>query len=287
MNFIGDAPSIDLAMLRDGVDNFNKSLAESSGFRVARENMVHNVLNNLMLRASVTFTDFVERYWPSVGKSAATNLKDLPRGYDRVQYADIATQQVSTMEGFDGHYLNYGPVVLESLGFYEAILDKQLQSYKLLLGRLITNQKDQESFKTLEPEIKAATAAREQGNTANAAFWSQGSFKSLVPVGVVVERMNDVVDIFATGKAINAHLRRIDVNAIQTRVTDIKTMIQVLLDNIENGGVDKINDTQLKNIAHGVMDLAKSVEYFGLVVYRANIYLTALDRLNAVIAKAT
>ncbi len=287
MNFIGDAPTIDLSMLQAGVEKFDRSLSESSGLRVARENMVHNVLNNLMLRASVTFTDFIERFLPNIGKNALVLLQDLPRGYDRVQYADIVNEQFTSMEGFDGKYIDYGPVVLESINFFDNILDKQLQSYRLLLSRIITNQKDQTSFRSHDAEIKAASAAREEGNDANASFWSAGSFKSIVAVGSVLDRMADVVDVFSTGKAIHARLRRIDLTAIHTKSTDIKTMISVLLENINSGGIDGINDTQLKNIAHGVMDLAKSVEYFGLVVYRANVYLSALNRLNAVIAKAS
>lgn len=285
MNY-SESSSLRLDQLRAGVVALEKASSEASSLTFAREGLVTNFLSSVFSRASVALSDFVSAVYPKADLATASSftISDEPT-YTRADYTKLRSAPLTTMEGFEGKYLPYGKVVLTSLSYYKNVLDPQMKQFRTLLGSVINNLEDRRALMSLESRYKAQKTELEGFDRDGAAFWSRGSYKSIHTVGDVVERSGDLVEIMRDGKAIANELKTVNFEEVQGRVKEIRDLIRIAVEAIDAGNLKGMSDAQLKNLSFGVMSLAESVEFFGLTLYRANVYLTALGRLQEAVKK--
>lgn len=99
------------------------------------------------------------------------------------------------------------------------------------------------------------------------------------------DRTADVVEINRDAKLISEKLKQVSFEQVQAKVSEVRDLIKIALEVIDSKGLKEVSDPQLKNLSQGIMGLAESVEFYGLVLYRANIYVAAVARLNEAVKK--
>lgn len=287
MNYL-ENQSLLLDQLRTGVKNLSDAQAQASSLKFAREGLVTNFLSSVFSRASVALTDFVEAVYPKpdtalitgFSNSQSLDLKD-------TDYVKLRVAQLSTMEGFIGKYLPYGKQVRTSLNYYEQTLQPQIKEFRLLLGGIINNQEDRKALMSLEPQYKKQRAALDDLDKEGSTYWARGSFKSIQTVGDVIDRSSDLPEIYTDAKAIAETLKAISFQEVQSQVSQVRDLVRIAIKAIDSGNLTQVSDAQLKNLSFGILALAESVEFFGLTLYRANVYLSAVSRLKEVVKKMT
>lgn len=285
MNYL-ENQSLRLDQLRTGVANLTHAQQEASSLRVAREGLVTNFLSSVFTRASVALTDFVTAIYPKPDTALMASFADTKaQELGMVDYAKLRKAQLSTMEGFIGKYLPYGKVVSASLNYENDILTPQIKQFTTLLGGIINNHEDRKVLTTLEGKYKEQRKTLDGFDSEMSVFWQRGSFRSIQPAGDVIDRSSDLIEINQDAKAIADKLKQVNFQNIQAKVSEVRDLIKIAVDAIDNGGLKEISDAQLKNLSYGVLALAESVEFFGIVLYRANVYLSAIARLNALVKK--
>jgi hypothetical protein len=285
MNY-SESQSLRLDQLRTGVTHLLQAQSEASSIRFAREGLVTNFLSSVFSRASVALSDFVTAVYPKADTAlAASFIKTKYEKMEALDYNKLRTAQLSTMEGFIGKYAAYGQQILTSLSYEVDILSPQLREFKMLLGGIINNHDDRKALLSLEKKYKDQREVLDGFDTEMSKFWQRGSYKSIQTVGDVIDRSADLVVINKDANLIAEKLKQVSFERIQSKVSEVRDLIRIAIESIDNGNLKEVSDAQLKNLAHGVMALAESVEFFGVVLYRANVYINAVDRLNTVAKK--
>lgn len=204
---------------------------------------------------------------------------------ESADYTKLRKVQVSTMEGFEGKYLTYGKYVLTSLSYYDNVLSVQLTEFRNLLGGIINNHEDRKSLLSLQGKYKEYRSILDALDREVSVYWQRGSFKAIRPVGDVLDRTADVVEINRDAKLISEKLKQVSFEQVQAKVSEVRDLIKIALEVIDSKGLKEVSDPQLKNLSQGIMGLAESVEFYGLVLYRANVYVAAVARLNEAVKK--
>ena len=285
MNY-NESTSLRLDQLRAGVAALEAAQAQASSLRIAREGLVTNFLSGVFARASVAFQDFATAVFPKTDAAILNGFSPKETvEMESADYAKLRKVQVSTMEGFEGKYLTYGKYVLTSLSYYDNVLSVQLAEFRNLLGGIINNHEDRKSLLSLQGKYKEYRSILDSLDREVAVYWQRGSFKAIRPVGDVLDRTADVVEINRDAKLISEKLKQVSFEQVQAKVSEVRDLIKIALEVIDSKGLKEVSDPQLKNLSQGIMGLAESVEFYGLVLYRANIYVAAVARLNEAVKK--
>lgn len=244
------------------------------------EGILQNFLPKLFGSASQLFTSFVQ--------SAKFNGKELMQLIDKekrslssiekMNYEIIRHRPLDTMEGFTGSYKDYSGVVLVGLGFYEDVLDEELRAYKMLLGDLLTNKTAQLSLKDLA--IDSATRVAQE--RAQAPFWTRGSFASRGTLGDVVGSLSEFSDLYLNMAAIAKKATSAPLDNVLARVSEVNALVTILADTLKTDEMKNISRTQITNLSEGILNLARNVEHYSIQCYRAQVFITAVKRLDAV-----
>lgn len=285
MNY-NESTSLRLDQLRAGVAALEAAQAQASSLRIAREGLVTNFLSGVFARASVAFQDFATAVFPKTDAAILNGFSPKETvEMESADYAKLRKVQVSTMEGFEGKYLTYGKYVLTSLSYYDNVLSVQLAEFRNLLGGIINNHEDRKSLLSLQGKYKEYRSILDALDREVSVYWQRGSFKAIRPVGDVLDRTADVVEINRDAKLISEKLKQVSFEQVQAKVSEVRDLIKIALEVIDSKGLKEVSDPQLKNLSQGIMGLAESVEFYGLVLYRANIYVAAVARLNEAVKK--
>lgn len=285
MNY-AESASLRLDQLRAGVAQLNAAQSEASSLRIAREGLVTNFLSSVFLRASVAFDDFVTSVYPKADTALAVGFaKAKEEQLEFTDFSKVRKVQLASMEGFIGKYLPYGDLILNSLNYEAETLSPQIKEFRTLLGGIINNLEDRKTLLSLEGKYKAQRKVLDGADTEMNKFWQKGSYKSILTVGDVLDRSADLVEINRVAKNIAEKLKVVSFEQIQSQISEVRDLIRVAHEAIVGGNLREVSDAQLKNLSHGVLALAESVEFFGMVLYRANMYLSAVTRLNDTIKK--
>ena len=154
-----------------------------------------------------------------------------------------------------------------------------------LLGGIINNHEDRKSLLSLQGKYKEYRSILDSLDREVSVYWQRGSFKAIRPVGDVLDRTADVVEINRDAKLIAEKLKQVSFEQVQAKVSEVRDLIKIALEVIDSKGLKEVSDPQLKNLSQGIMGLAESVEFYGLVLYRANVYVAAVARLNEAVKK--
>lgn len=285
MNY-NESTSLRLDQLRAGVAALEAAQAQASSLRIAREGLVTNFLSGVFARASVAFQDFATAVFPKTDAAILNGFSPKETvEMESADYAKLRKVQVSTMEGFEGKYLTYGKYVLTSLSYYDNVLSVQLAEFRNLLGGIINNHEDRKSLLSLQGKYKEYRSILDALDREVSVYWQRGSFKAIRPVGDVLDRTADVVEINRDAKLISEKLKQVSFEQVQAKVSEVRDLIKIALEVIDSKGLKEVSDPQLKNLSQGIMGLAESVEFYGLVLYRANVYVAAVARLNEAVKK--
>lgn len=285
MNY-NESTSLRLDQLRAGVAALEAAQAQASSLRIAREGLVTNFLSGVFARASVAFQDFATAVFPKTDAAILNGFSPKETvEMESADYAKLRKVQVSTMEGFEGKYLTYGKYVLTSLSYYDNVLSVQLAEFRNLLGGIINNHEDRKSLLSLQGKYKEYRSILDALDREVSVYWQRGSFKAIRPVGDVLDRTADVIEINRDAKLISEKLKQVSFEQVQAKVSEVRDLIKIALEVIDSKGLKEVSDPQLKNLSQGIMGLAESVEFYGLVLYRANVYVAAVARLNEAVKK--
>lgn len=252
----------------------------------AAEGVASDMLSGILRRSRSVFTALFDR---KVDGTALTGLQadyareDSYKHLKATDYPLLARQPLDGMEGFTGLYVDYTPVVLRGLKFYEDQLDEALKFYRLLAGSLVNNRASRESWEDLTPRFEKSAEYRAREDKGNAEFWVAGSHEAVTKVGNVVSRLADLQQLDKDGEDVRAAIRGYDLKKIEARVTEINDLVQVISKGIETSKMLDLSRAQVANLANGIMELAYQTEHFAVAVYRAHMYLNALKRLQAVV----
>ncbi len=203
-----------------------------------------------------------------------------------VNFAKISPMPVAALEGFQGEYLHYGQQVLAGFTYYRNYTEKDIATYRKLLGGLLTNKSARIDLRDITRRYQEAEREAEQINDGIAGYFQHGSHKANVTVGDVILRMSDLVPVFNHAQLIISLVKEIDPKTVQAAVKEINDLTELLVQEIENDTISDLAGPQLNNLIEGLMALARQVEFFALTYYRATTYIAAIDRLTEVLKKA-
>lgn len=206
--------------------------------------------------------------------------------YKHLKPADfptLAKQPLSTMEGFHGKYVEYSPVVLKGLNYYEEHLDEALRFYQMLVGSILTNKSSRSDWQDLTPRFNESDRIRSAEDKDNAEFWVAGSFETVRKVGDVVSQIRELHQLDADANALVKKLGSLKLTEVKNRVDTINDTVVLLSKELANDKIPDLSKTQVANLANGIMELANQVEHFAIAVYRGHVYVQALKRLQDVV----
>lgn len=205
---------------------------------------------------------------------------------ESVNFSKIAPLPVAALEGFQGQYLQYGMQVLAGFTYYRDYTEKDIATYRKLLGSILSNKSARIDLRDITQRYLDAAKASDELDSQISTFFEHGSHKAIVTVGDVVVSNGDLTAVFKHSQKIIEEVKAIDPKKVQAAVTEVSDLADLLNQEIEKGTITDLSSAQLNNLVEGLMGVARQVEFFALSYYRATTYIAAIDRLTEVLKKA-
>jgi hypothetical protein len=253
---------------------------------VSQEGLIGDMLQSVFRRAKDTFNSIFTNPDDKsnvMSFTASFQREDSYKHLTAAAYPLLARQKVDGMEGFNGKYVDYTPVVLHGIAYFDRQLDESLKFYRTLVGSIINNRSTRASWEDLTPRFEKSAEVRTKEDSENADFWRKGSYEAVTTVGAVTSRLQDFAELDIDAESLVKTLKAYDLKKIKARVDEISDYTQILAKEIEAGRLTDLSKAQVNNLAAGIMELALQTEHFSIAVYRGHMYLNAIKRLQDVV----
>lgn len=251
----------------------------------ACEGIISDALTNAFSHARSYFTDLFSS--KKIGDEELCNLKpeytQAKEDYRHLTPADfpvLSQAQHTGMEGFHGKYIDYSPVVINTLKKTGESFNASIKFYKILVSSIVTNKSSRGQWEDLTPRFEKSAKNRAEVIKDASQFWAEGSFASVVKINDVVSRLAELHQLDKDCLALVAELKQHDVQKTKNEVAEISDLIMILSKEIKDEKITDISSAQVKNLSTGVLELARQCEDYALAIYNAHVFLNTLKRLQ-------
>lgn len=215
----------------------------------------------------------------------AVEQEKIMRKLASANFAVVAPLSVTTLEGFHGNYLDYGNTVLSGFNYYHDFTAPAILTYRKLIAEILSNKSSRQYLRDLTKNNSVAQKRSEEIDASVASFFVRGSHRAVMTVGDITTSIGDIRDVFNVSQSIIREIKSIDPSVVQNSVKEVNDLINLLVEEINEGSIEDLSGVQLNNLVECLFALARQVEFFALTYYRATTYVASVERLTDVLKK--
>lgn len=187
-------------------------------------------------------------------------------------YSEIRERVIPVPAGLGGDLVGFSKQLLKSAKHVEGIVDNSIIPYTRWLSSNINNPEALTSgragnlsdFKPFGVEAEVESLQK---------FFKKGSSAGEGKLGDFYKRNVEIIDAVDYNFEIGSLLKAIDRNAVLNKVNELVHYLEKLHEIIEDMDEDKISPAAMDAISYTTKEVAKEVEFMGLVFY----YYTAFN----------
>ncbi len=261
--------------------------------QLERISLESDVLANLIETFKTTIPNFlgqlksVSAHFAETGREQAKINIDLSKkerqvieAASHIDYLNFGERLISVPEGFKGDLLKYSVLLNKIVTEAYQAQNTILSEYNTILSSFISNKEDKISLKDHTAfferiQKRRAELTKELSNFSNSTTGvSKAKFKS------VVSRMGDVQALYEEANKLSKLHSAAKLNEIQNAVNHSVDLLDIIIKGVLDGKTTNVSPNATQNIAKGAYEVAKYVEFVGVVYFDVTVFLNTLDGLS-------
>jgi hypothetical protein len=204
---------------------------------------------------------------------------DSVRTSDKIIYMNYGERLVSKPENFQGHFLDYAEVLNTVASDLYRLRAEFMPQYVGILSSFLTNKDDKLALK--DHTIIYNKLANERTNAANKLkqFFPKDNGLSKTEFKKVVARLADLKPLYTQTTTLAKLQTKSNLTILQNDVTQCTELLNMLIEQVHNGTITNISSNSAMNIANGAYEVAKFVEFVGVVYFDSMVFINVVNRL--------
>jgi hypothetical protein len=198
---------------------------------------------------------------------------------DKIIYTNYGERLISKPENFQGHFLDYAEVLNTVASDLYKLRSEIMPQYIGILSSFLTNKDDKISLKDYNHVY--ARVANERTNVTNKLkqFFPKDNGLTKVEFKKVIARLADLKPLYSQTTTLAKLQNKSNLTIIQNDVTQCTELLNMLIDEVNNGTITNISSNAALNIADGAYEIAKFVELIGIVYFDTMVFVNIVNRL--------
>lgn len=262
--------------------------------QIAMESLTEGGMTNIMrmyvpgLFASLKST-LSEIYPPNKAVQFSREHRKFLEMIEKQSYYDLQPLSVFVPEGMVASYVDYLASLTEAVKHCHGQLQETLSKYAAYLGGLVNSRDNQLSMKSDVFAYKLIEKDRNILAKAMEKCFDHSSHKSEQKYGDVIKRNGDWSTVLKDITVVGDQVNTIDRQAIVKKAATIVELMDVILKRSAADEYVDISSEMVQTLSEGSYQVAKEIEFYSVVHYRALALATAITdsvkKLNDILNK--
>lgn len=274
-------------LMDNNEDSVQALSLESQLERIAIENDVlanlletfKTVIPNFVSQLRNTNAHFVEtnKEQSDVDVKLSTKEKDVIEAARHIDYLNFGERPISIPEGFKGNLLKYAELLEKITAEAYQAQNTILAEYNGILSSFITNKEDKISLKDHTSFFERIKNRREELSKELSSFANSTTGVSKAKFKSVVGRMAEIEPLFKQAARLTGNHSAAKLNEIHSAVNHSVDLLDIVIKGVTDGKITHISGNATQNIAKGAYEVAKYVEFVGIIYFDVTVFLNTLN----------
>lgn len=250
-------------------------------------NFLPNVINSFKKTLTSLFTSLKDSEAAIKGlidkkEQSLANVKiytDSVRIIDSISYANYGERLISKPENFQGHFLDYAEVLHTVASDLYKLRAEVIPQYIGVLSSFLTNKDDKIALKDYTNIYTKLANERTSATNKLKQFFPRDNGLTKVEFKKVVARLADLKPLYDQTSILAKLQTKNNLVIIQNDVTQCTELLNMLIEQVNNGSITNISSNAAVNIANGAYEVAKFVEFVGIVYFDTMVFVNIVNRL--------
>lgn len=194
---------------------------------------------------------------------------------------------VSVPENFVGNLLQYTKLLIKITEEVTVFQKEMFNQYNVILSAVVTNKNEKLSLQDHTQLFKTIHGKREYYTKAIQKFFGPEQHKVKAPLGRVVARTDEFAELLVEIDKLNKLQASISLDEINTNVTKCVSMLNVLIEQVDNSTNGVITNYAAMNISTGAYEVAKFVEFISILYFDTVTLTKSVSSINELLKKLT
>lgn len=204
---------------------------------------------------------------------------------NRVSFAEIRHLRAYVPEGFTGNLLTYSAILNVGAALSARMQDEVLQPYNVLLGTLISTADASKLNDDKALAYARHSEVREKCISGIGDFFHSGRMDSVSTVGAVMPNNAGWGQMLNQMSQMSASLGSISKDGIMHSVQVTDDYLNIIHQKLTSGQLANVTPETANALARGALELARDVEFYSVVHFRALALEASVGRTIELISK--
>lgn len=250
-------------------------------------NFLPNVINSFKKTLANLFTSLKdsEAYVKGLLDKKEVNLANIKiygesvKVANEIIYTNYGERLISKPENFQGHFLDYAEVLNSIASDLYKLRAEVMPQYIGVLSSFLTNKDDKIALKDYTNIYTKLANERTNATNKLKQFFPKDNGLSKVEFKKVVARLADLKPLYATTSTLDKLQVKSNLVIIQNDVTQCTELLNMLIEQVNNGTITNVSSNAAMNIANGAYEVAKFVEFVGVVYFDSMVFINIVNNL--------
>jgi len=249
-------------------------------------NIIPSLTSKIKDTASlITDVVFEDKLGKDVKECKHIHSKLLPK-FKHVSYANYDKLLIATPEGFKGKFLDYVELLNKLLPDVYSSANNILAEYNFILSSFISNKDEKTAIKDHRLFFNKVSEKQKEYIKSMNEFFPEGNDKTRSYLGNVVDRFADLDDIVNALVKLDRQHNKQNIKDIINSTNNCITLLDIIINNVETKGIDKVSGNAAMNIAEGAYAVAKYVEFISVFRFRTEQAITSIKNTFEIVDAA-
>ena len=201
----------------------------------------------------------------------------------QVGFMTVADKLVSIPENFQGNFQDYAKALIAISSEVYRVQNTVIAEYTTILSAFISNKEDKIALKDHTAFFKRTQGERERLSKQLAHFFPGNTGISKAKLKTVIARTNDIPPLLEEVRKLTEGQAKASLEGIQIGVNKCVSLLDMIIQDAEKGGMMKISPNAAMNISTGAFEVGKYVEFVSVVYHDVMVFTHIVDgMLNAI-----
>lgn len=196
-----------------------------------------------------------------------------------LDFVGFGDRLISVPENFKGDYIKYAALLNTIATIAYQTQNTILAEYNQILSAFITNKEDKISLKDHTAFFNRIKAERESYTEKLGDFLNKKSGVSKMRFRDVISRMADLETLIHHASRLGSQHSRAKLHDINSSVNHSVDLLDLVVNGVQDGTIKNISPNATMNISRGAYEVAKYVEFVGLIYFDITVFLNSVNSM--------
>jgi hypothetical protein len=194
-----------------------------------------------------------------------------------LNYLTFGDRLVSVPEGFKGNFIEYAILLNDVATIAYQTQNAVLFEYNHILSAFLTNKDDKISLKDHTVFFNRIKTEREAFARKLAVYLDKSNGTAKARFKHVLTRMNDIETLIKETSRLTSQHSRAKLTDMNNGVNQCVDLLNLIISGVQDGTIKNISPNATMNISRGAYEVAKYVEFVGVIYFDITVFLNCVN----------